>query len=436
MTILNEGGTPDVLSPLHAVYGLAARLAGTMVAVVGTRAETHTVQSLSAAFYPHLRHNRRVVFVVLDPHSPPAQGRLASQLVATAAGLRGVDSVLLLAGRSAALVGVDAGFEAQLLARRLELPVGVADLDDGTPGALSTDLEDHAQAALVELCPKGTGERPRSPDPDPRKRGLLGGLLRREREETQGQRRSPVVLLGTSAGTARELSEELERTGTEVAGVVPAVGGERLPPVDEESVVALMDPYLARSARAAGERGARVVRTLMPIGVDGTARFVQDVAAAAGTPTSEAVRARTVRQGLEPLRNRIRGKRIFFAGDTGLEIPLARFLADGGAVVLEVGAPRLDRRLLTPEIQALGADVDVVESPDWRGQIERADEHRPDLVISSPGLYGPLVARGHLCRSSLDLLNLGVHGYEGARRVLEMLVRSFDRAEALDSLNL
>ena len=326
-------------------------------------------------------------------------------------------------------------FEAKLLARRLELPVGVADLDDGGPGALSTDLEDRAQAALVELCPRGTGERPRSSEPDPRKRRLLGGLLRREREEPP-ERRSPVILLGTSAGTARELSEELKRAGADVVGVVPAVGGESLPPVDEESVVALMDPYLAQAARVASERGAKVVRTLMPIGVDGTARFVQDVAAAAGTPTSEAVRARNVWQLLEPLRIRMRGKRIFFAGDTGLELPLARFLADGGAVVLEVGAPRLDRRLLTPEIQALGADVDVVESPDWRGQIERADEYRPDLVIASPGLYGPLVARGHLCRSSLDLLNLGVHGYEGARRVLEMLVRTFDRAAALDSLNL
>lgn len=435
MTILNEGGTPDVLSPLHAVYGLAARLAGTMVVVIGTRTETHAVQSLSTAFYAHLRHNRRVVFVVLDPHSPPAQGRLASQLVAAAAGLRGIDSALLLAGRSASLIGVDAGFESRLLARRLELPVGLADLDDGAPGCLSTDLEDRAMAALVDLCPKGTVERARGPETDPRKRRLLGGLLRRERDEPP-ERRSPVVLLGTSAGTARELAEDLERTGTEVAGMVPAVGREGLPPIDEDSVVALMDPYLAGAARVAGERGARVVRTLMPIGVNGTARFVQDVAAAAGTPTSEAARARGMWERLDPLRNRMRGKRVFFAGDTGLEIPLARFLADSGAVVLEVGAPRLDRRLLTPEIQALGADVDVVESPDWQGQIERADEYRPDLVIASPGLYGPLVARGHLCRSSLDLLNLGVHGYEGARRVLEMLTRTFDRAEALDSLNL
>jgi hypothetical protein len=29
-----------------------------------------------------------------------------------------------------------------------------------------------------------------------------------------------------------------------------------------------------------------------------------------------------------------------------------------------------------------------------------------------------------------------VHGYEGARRILELLVSTFERAEALDSVNL
>ena len=66
----------------------------------------------------------------------------------------------------------------------------------------------------------------------------------------------------------------------------------------------------------------------------------------------------------------MRGKRIFFAGDTGLEVPLARFLADAGAVVLEVGAPRLDRRSLAIELQALGPDVDVVAVPGLAGAAE------------------------------------------------------------------
>jgi light-independent protochlorophyllide reductase subunit N len=197
-----------------------------------------------------------------------------------------------------------------------------------------------------------------------------------------------------------------------------------------------MGPNLTEAAAVAERRGATVVRTLMPVGVDGTARFVQDVAEEAGSRTSEVVRARSAWEDLGALRNRIRGKRIFFAGDTGFEIPLARFLADAGAVVLEVGAPRLDRRFLAAELQALGPDIDVVLSPDYRGQIKRIDEARPDVVISSPGLLLPLIARGHLCRSSRDFLEAGLYGYGGARRILELLVRTLGRAETLDSLNL
>jgi light-independent protochlorophyllide reductase subunit N len=200
--------------------------------------------------------------------------------------------------------------------------------------------------------------------------------------------------------------------------------------------VAAVDSYLVAACRTAEERGATVIRSLLPVGVDGTARFIQDVSALAGRRANEAGRARQVWESLEPLRSRIRGRRIFFTGDTGLEVPLARFLADAGAVVLEVGTPRLDRRSLAAELSALGEDVDVVESPEWRAQLDRVDTARPDVVVASPGLYVPLVARGHLCRSSLDLLSLGVHGYEGARRILELFARTFERAEKLDALNL
>jgi light-independent protochlorophyllide reductase subunit N len=219
-----------------------------------------------------------------------------------------------------------------------------------------------------------------------------------------------------------------------VGGVPDSV--RNLPEIGEGTVVAPVDPYLARAARAAEERGATVIRTLLPVGVDGTARFVQDVAGAAGRVTGEAGRAREVWSSMEHLRGRVRGKRVFFTGDTGLEVPLARFLANAGAVVVEVGTPRLERRFLATELGALGSDVDVVESPEWRAQLGRVDETRPDVVVASPGLYAPLVARGHLCRSSLDLLSLDPRGYEGARRVLALLARTFERAEELDALNL
>jgi light-independent protochlorophyllide reductase subunit N len=443
LTILNESGAPDVLSPLHAVNGLAERLTSALVVVVGTRAEAHIVQSLPAApspTFPHSPRSPRVAFVVLDPEEEQQQGRVASRVIEAAAGLRGTEFVLLVAGRPAELLGVDAGFEARLVARRLDLPAEAVNPDASydVPGTLSTDLEDHVLAALVDACPKRRTSDLLETTLPAKRGGLFGNFLGRGREEVRTGRSRPVVLLGAtfSSATARELHEGLAQAGVEVVGSVPGARAGELPALGEETVVAVMDPNLAAAAQAAEERGARVVRTLMPIGVDGTARFIQDVAAEAGLRTNELARARSAWEGLEPLRNRVRGKRIFFAGDTGFEVPLARFLADAGAVVLEVGAPRLDKRFLSAELQALGPDVDVVESPDWRGQLGRIDAARPDVVVASPGLHVPLVARGHLCRSPRDFLESGVHGYEGARRILELLVRTFERAEALDSVNL
>ncbi|HEX2740294.1 MAG TPA: nitrogenase component 1, partial [Rubrobacter sp.] len=344
MTILNESGISDVLPPLHAVSGLAERLPGVLVVVAGTQAEAHLVQSLPAAPSPNLPpypRNQRVILAVLDPDDPPQQGLLASRIVETAAGIRGTKLVLLVAGRTAESHGIDAAFEATLVARKLDLPAEVVNPDAPyeVPGTLSTDLEDRALAALVNLCPKRKTSDLVETAPQAKRGGLFGGLLGRGREASESSQARPVVLLGGtfSPGAARGLTSELSRAGVGVTGAVPGSGIGELPPLGEGTVVAVMDPNLTTAAAEAERRGATVVRTLMPVGVDGTARFVQDVAEEAGSRISEVVRARSAWEDLGALRNRIRGKRIFFAGDTGMEIPLARFLADAGAVVLEVG---------------------------------------------------------------------------------------------------
>ena len=444
MTILNESGVPDITSPLWGLADLAERLPNALFVVAGTRADAHLAQSLSG-FLPGSPVDRpynvfgvhpRVVFVVLEPDEEPAGGALASRVI-EAADSRRTGLVLLVACRSVGLLGVDADFEAVLAERRLGLPVRAVAPDLDGSGVLLTNLEDGVIRVLVELCPRSI------PDPEEERsysKGSLFGKLRGqpERRTAYGERgaRRPVVLLGALPGPQEELAAELARVGVEVTGCVPGTETGWLPAVDEGTVVAATDPYLTGAYRAAEERGATVVRTLLPIGVDGTARFIQDVAAWTGRGTSEADWARQVWEELEPLRNRIRGKRVFFTGDTGLEVPLARFLANAGAVILEVGTPRLEKRFLAAELAALGEDVDVVESPEWRAQLDRIDAARPDVVVASPGLYVPLVARGHLCRSSLDLLSVGVHGYEGAYRALELFARTFERAEGLDSLNL
>ena len=465
MTILNESGMPDVLSPLYGVGGICERLPYALVAVAGTRTEAHLTQTLSGLGpgAPRLPEGsggvREPVYLVIDPSSGVEQGQLATRIIGAASGLasEGTGLVLLLVSRSARLLGVDADFETRLAGRRLGIPVLAVDLDPGEDGSgagpsrLSTDLEDRTLAALVGLCPGAEHEQGEEAQGEKERGGLFGGFLgrgraaRREGEDRPQHHVRAATLMSLQAApgrggrSLRELSADMERAGVWLAGSIPGPGVEEMPALGEGSVVAPMDPYLTHSAEAAAARGAEVVETMLPIGVDGTARFIQDVAEATGADVGagEMVRARSVWEKLGGLRGRIRGKRFFLTGDTGLEIPLARFLADAGAVVTEVGTPRLDRRFLAAELQSLaGRGVDVVESPEWSTQLDRVDAAKPDIVIASPGLYVPLVARGYLCRSSLDFLGAGIHGYEGARRILELLVRTMDRAENLDSVEL
>ncbi len=462
MTILNESGVPDVVSPLHGLSGLAEDLGDALIVVVGTRADVHLALSLSGplpgspaapapADAPGLPG---VSFVLLEPDERPEGGILTSRIVEVASGSRDAGVVLIVACRSARLLGVDPHFEAELAERRLGgLPVRAIGISEEASAVLSKELVDETLRVLVGLSPRGVSG-PEHEEPLPAKAGAKvgarAGFLGRLRGRSGGPgahddvfERRPVVLLGGASGSREELASELRRAGVEVVGSVPADargglpgGVPELPAVGEGTVVAVLDPYLVRAAREAEERGAQVVRTLFPIGVDGTARFIGDIVAATGGITSEVVHARQVWEGIEHLRSRIRGKRVFLTGDSGLEIPLARFLANAGAVVLEVGTPRLEKRFLGVELSALGSDVDVVEAPDWRAQLERIEAARPDVVVASPGLFVPLVARGHLCRSSLDLLALDPRGYEGARRVLALFAQTFERAEALDALNL
>ncbi len=457
MTILNESGVPDVVSPLHGLSGLAEDLKDALILVVGTRADAHLAVSLAGPLpgspAPGVSPKKpapSVSFMVLEPGERPEGGVLASRVVEAASGSRDAGVVLLVACRSARFLGVDPHFEAELAERRLGgLPVRAIEAVPATSGVLSTDLVDEALRVLVDLSPSGVSG-PEHEESIHAKGGARAGLLGRLRGRTGGRgsydeasEGKSVVLLGGASRSRGELASELRRAGVEVGGSVPAdergglPGGiSELPAVGEGAVVAVLDPYLAGATREAEERGATVVKTLFPIGVDGTSRFIGDVVAATGGVTSGTARARKIWEGLEHLRSRVRGKRVFFTGDSGLEVPLARFLANAGAVVLEVGTPRLEKRFLGVELSALGSDVDVVESPDWRAQLGRIEAARPDVVVAGPGLFVPLVARGHLCRSSLDLLALDPRGYEGARRVLALFTRTFERAEALDALNL
>ena len=214
------------------------------------------------------------------------------------------------------------------------------------------------------------------------------------------------------------------------AGAMPAVGrGTRY---------LLAQPFLAETARALEECGARRLPAPFPLGAEGTTGWLRAAAEAFGV--SEATFAQATAPGraraetaLAPHREKLGGKRVFFFPDSQLEVPLARFLAQElGAELVEVGTPYLHRAHLAAEIERLPAGTRVTEGQSLDDQMDRCRAARPDLTVCGLGLANPLEAEGLPTKWSIELLFTPVQGYEQAGDLAELFVRPLRRRALLE----
>ena len=214
------------------------------------------------------------------------------------------------------------------------------------------------------------------------------------------------------------------------AGAMPAVGrGTRY---------LLAQPFLADTARALEERGARRLAAPFPLGAEGTTGWLRAAAEAFGV-SDEAFEAATAlgraraETALAPLRKELGGKRVFFFPDSQLEVPLARFLArELGAALVEVGTPYLHRGHLAAEIEWLPAGTRVTEGQSLDDQMDRCRAARPDLTVCGLGLANPLEAEGLTTKWSIELLFTPVQGYEQAGDLAELFARPLRRRALLE----
>lgn len=199
----------------------------------------------------------------------------------------------------------------------------------------------------------------------------------------------------------------------------------------------LAQPFLAETARALEDRGARHIPAPFPLGEHGTTAWLKAAADAFDIPepvfvaATEAARRRA-ETSLTKEREALRGKRIFFFPDSQLEIPLARFLADELQMELvEVGTPYLHRAHLTPELQRLPADTFLSEGQDVEAQLDRCRASNPDIVVCGLGLANPLEAEGYTTKWSIELVFTPIQGYDQAADLARLFVRPLDRRARL-----
>jgi light-independent protochlorophyllide reductase subunit N len=228
-----------------------------------------------------------------------------------------------------------------------------------------------------------------------------------------------------------------QRMGIERIRSLPPRRSSELPPVGAGTRLLLAQPFLSATARALVHRGARLIESPYPFGVEGSRRWMEaaasafDLAPAAVAAVLDPLAERG-RLAIAPHRRLLEGRRLFLLPDSQMEIPLARFLVrECGMDLVEVGVPYLDRQLMAAEMALLPAGVRITEGQDVERQLERVRAERPDLVVCGLGLANPLEAEGLATKWSIELVFSPIHGCDQAGDLAELFARSLRRRAAL-----
>jgi len=207
--------------------------------------------------------------------------------------------------------------------------------------------------------------------------------------------------------------------------------------VGENTVFALVQPFLGDTHAELERRGARHIAAPFPFGDEGTTAWLRTVATEFGVSeeTFEAVtaapRARA-RKAIAQAADVLRGKSVFFFPDSQLEIPLARFLTrECGMTAIEVGSPYIHDALHGPDLELLPAGPQISEGQDVDKQLARARAARPDLTVCGLGLANPLEAEGLSTKWAIELVFTPVHFYEQAGDLAGLFSRPLRRKAVL-----
>jgi light-independent protochlorophyllide reductase subunit N len=211
-----------------------------------------------------------------------------------------------------------------------------------------------------------------------------------------------------------------------------------LPSVGPNTSFLLAQPFLADTARALEERGAKRIAACFPLGEEGATLWIQAAAQAFGVEQNrvEATiapgRARAAR-AVARHRRALAGKRIFFFPDSQLEAPLARFLSrELSMELIEVGTPYLHREHLAADLALLPSTTIVLEGQHLERQLDRCRAANPDLIVCGLGLANPLEAEGFTTKWSIELLFTPIQGYEQAGDLAELFARPLARRAQLE----
>ena len=199
----------------------------------------------------------------------------------------------------------------------------------------------------------------------------------------------------------------------------------------------LAQPFLTDTARFLDDIGAKRITAPFPLGVEGTEKWF--LAAATALNVSPDVFEKVIapqrdraNRSLEPHREVLQGKSIFFFPDSQLEIPLARFLnRELGMRLMEVGVPYLHRQHMAEELAMLDPKTQLSEGQNVENQLDRCRAQQPDMVVCGLGLANPLEAEGFTTKWSIELVFTPIQGFNQAADLAELFARPLTRKQKL-----
>jgi light-independent protochlorophyllide reductase subunit N len=405
--VLHERGQREVFCGLTGIIWLHRKIQDAFFLVVGSRTCAHLIQSAAGVM---IFAEPRFATAIIEDRDLAGLADLDAELdriVANLLARRPDIRLLFLVGSCPSeVIKLDLSRAAARLSRVYAHGVRVLHYSGSGIETTFTQGEDACLSSLVPALSRDEGERSL----------LIAGALAEAVED--------------------QLRRQFDELGIGPVRFLPPRRATELPPVGPGTLYALAQPFLADTARALEERGARRIDACFPLGVEGTTLWLQAIADGWGSDLRvERVVARARERAdsaLARYRTILAGKRVFFFPDSQLELPLARFLArELGMTLLEVGTPFLHRTHLARELALLPRGTLLSEGQDVEKQIDRCRAAKPDLVVCGLGLANPLEAEGITTKWSIELLFTPIHGYEQAADLAELFARPLLRRARL-----
>jgi light-independent protochlorophyllide reductase subunit N len=409
--VLKERGQREVFCGLTGIIWLHRKIQDAFFLVVGSRTCAHLVQSAAGVM---IFAEPRFATAIIDERDLAGLADANTELDRVVTELLehrpDVRLLFLVGSCPSEVIKLDLSLAARRLTKSQEGRVRVLNYSGSGIETTFTQGED---ACLEALIP----ELPRTSDTD-----------------------APALLV---AGALADIVEDQFRRHFDALGIgpvhfLPPRSANDLPPVGKNTRVLLAQPFLTATARALESAGATILPAPFPLGVEGTTAWLKAAADAWHVPqdvfqAAIAPAAARARHALQPLRQRLADKRIFFFPDSQLEIPLARFLSNELQMrPVEVGTPYLNRLQMTCELSRLPAGTVLSEGQDVDKQLARCRAEKPDIVVCGLGLANPLEAEGFTTKWSIELLFTPIQGFEQAADLAELFARPLVRKTRLE----